>query len=125
MPAVLEVGDGGDTHYLFDDPECINWWRTATLANQPYLKPTRTTGLNGMATSVAETRDVVDELMRVIGAVEAAGCEVMVLDQTRVDIGLPVVKVFAVGLRHFWARFAHGRLYDVPVAMGDLKSSLV
>jgi ribosomal protein S12 methylthiotransferase accessory factor len=25
------------------------------------------------------------------------------------------------GLRHFWARFAPGRLYDVPVAMGWLE----
>lgn len=42
------------------------------------------------------------------------------LDQTRADIGMPVVKVFVPGLRHFWKRFAPGRLYDVPVQMGWL-----
>ena len=31
-----------------------------------------------------------------------------------------MVKVLVPGLRHFWARFAPGRLYDVPVAMGRL-----
>src|SRR5690606_30411941 len=31
-------------------------------------------------------------------------------------IGMPAVKVIVPGLRHFWARFAPGRLYDVPVA---------
>ena len=46
--------------------------------------------------------------------------EVLVLDQTRSEIGLPVVKVVVPGLRHFWARFAPGRLYDVPVRLGWL-----
>ena len=44
--------------------------------------------------------------------------EMLVLDQTRPDIGLPVVKVIVPGMRQFWARFAPGRLFDVPVALG-------
>jgi ribosomal protein S12 methylthiotransferase accessory factor len=48
----------------------------------------------------------------------------LVLDQTRPDIGLPVVKVLVPGLRHFWARYAPGRLYDVPVQMGWLAQPL-
>ena len=52
--------------------------------------------------------------------VERQGMEMMVLDQTRPEIGLPVVKVIVPGLRHFWARFAPGRLYDVPVRLGWL-----
>ena len=44
----------------------------------------------------------------------------MVLDQTRPDVGLPVVKVIVPGLRHFWPRFGPGRLYDVPVGLGRL-----
>jgi ribosomal protein S12 methylthiotransferase accessory factor len=43
--------------------------------------------------------------------------EMIVLDQTRPEIGLPVVKVIVPGLRHFWAWFAPGRLYDVPVQL--------
>ena len=50
------------------------------------------------------------------------GMEMLVLDQTRPDIGLPVVKVVVPGLRHFWARFAPGRLFDVPVRLGRLSS---
>jgi len=46
------------------------------------------------------------------------------LDQTRPDVGLPVVKMVVPGLRHFWARFAPGRLYDVPVQMGLLQQPL-
>jgi oxazoline/thiazoline synthase len=47
-----------------------------------------------------------------------AGFDFMVLDQTRADIGVPVVRVIAPGLRHFYRRFAPGRLYDVPVKLG-------
>jgi ribosomal protein S12 methylthiotransferase accessory factor len=49
---------------------------------------------------------------------ERLGLEVLLLDQTRPDIGLPVVKVIVPGMRHFWARFAPGRLYDVPARLG-------
>jgi ribosomal protein S12 methylthiotransferase accessory factor len=49
------------------------------------------------------------------------GLETLVLDQTRPDIGLPVVRVVVPGLRHFWPRFGPGRLYDVPVRMGWLQ----
>jgi len=50
--------------------------------------------------------------------------EVLILDQTRSDVGLPVVKVLAPGLRPFWARFAPGRLFETPVNMGWLKVPL-
>ena len=46
------------------------------------------------------------------------GYEILLLNQTQSDIGLPVVKVIIPGFRHFWARFAPGRLFDVPVKLG-------
>jgi ribosomal protein S12 methylthiotransferase accessory factor len=46
--------------------------------------------------------------------------ETLVLDQTRPDIDLPVVRVVVPGLRPFWSRFAPGRLFDVPVRLGRL-----
>lgn len=46
------------------------------------------------------------------------GLELLVLDQTRPETGMPVVKSIVAGLRHFWPRFGPGRLYEVPVAMG-------
>ena len=44
----------------------------------------------------------------------------LILDQTRPDINMPVVKVVVPGLRHFWPRFAPGRLFEVPVELGRL-----
>jgi ribosomal protein S12 methylthiotransferase accessory factor len=48
------------------------------------------------------------------------GLETLVLDQTRLDVGLPVVRVVVPGLRHFYPRLGPGRLYDVPVTLGWL-----
>ena len=49
-----------------------------------------------------------------------AGLDFMVLDQKRADIEVPVVRVIVPGMRHFYRRFAPGRLYDVPVKLGWL-----
>jgi ribosomal protein S12 methylthiotransferase accessory factor len=94
-------------------------------AGGAYLRPDP-----GMAPRVAEEaerprqRDLRAELDRCIAAVEAQGLEMLVLDQTRPDVGLPVVKVVVPGLRHFWPRFGPGRLYDVPVSLGRLDGPL-
>jgi ribosomal protein S12 methylthiotransferase accessory factor len=56
--------------------------------------------------------------------IEKRGMEMLVLDQTRADVKMPVVKVVVPGLRHFWARYGDGRLYDVPVQMGWLERPL-
>lgn len=107
MPAVLEGGGG-------DDPDLRHWLATATVANQPYLLPS---GAAVRRTNAASD-DLLSDVRHVQRNLEKAGLEVFVLDQTRPDIGLPVVKVVVPGLRCFWARFAPGRLFDVPVRLG-------
>ncbi len=64
--------------------------------------------------------DLLDDITLCVDILNKLGLEVLVNDQTRPDLGLSVVKVIVSGLRHFWARFAPGRLYDVPVQMGWL-----
>ena len=68
--------------------------------------------------------DLRDDVRRCQQIVEEKGLEMLVLDQTRPDIGLPVAKVLVPGLRHFWARYAPGRLFDVPVELGWLPRPL-
>ena len=53
-----------------------------------------------------------------------AGYDFLVLDQTRPDLEVPVVRVIVPGLRHFYRRFGPGRLYDVPVKLGLLERRL-
>ncbi|MGE5243237.1 MAG: TOMM precursor leader peptide-binding protein [Betaproteobacteria bacterium] len=57
-------------------------------------------------------------LARVHALASAHHLDVFVLDQTRPDVGVPVARVIVPGLRHFWPRFAPGRLFSVPVRMG-------
>ena len=66
------------------------------------------------------TDDYLEDIEVCRRALAREGIELLLLDQTRPDIGVPVVKVLAPGLRHFRARLAPGRLYDVPVSMGWL-----
>lgn len=68
--------------------------------------------------------DLRDDVRACVERVARLGMETLVLDQTRPDIGLCVVKVIVPGLRHFWPRLGPGRLYDVPVCMGWLKAPL-
>ena len=55
--------------------------------------------------------------MACVRAAKRQGLDFLVLDQTRPDIEVPVVRVIVPGLRHFYRRFAPGRLYDVPVKL--------
>lgn len=59
-----------------------------------------------------------DQLDELVAVLDGRGIEVVVVDQSRSDVGLAVCRVLAPGLRHFWRRTAPGRLYDVPVALG-------
>lgn len=53
-----------------------------------------------------------------------AGLEIITVNKTRPDIELSVVQVVVPGLRHFWPRFAPGRLYSVPCDLGWLEQPL-
>jgi ribosomal protein S12 methylthiotransferase accessory factor len=107
-----------------DDPEAIHWLRTATLENQPYLVPAEGPVRRLADFPACPTSDLLEDVLACQTLVERQGMELLVLDQTRPDIGLPVVKVIVPGLRHYWARYAPGRLYDVPVRLGWLHQPL-
>jgi ribosomal protein S12 methylthiotransferase accessory factor len=59
-----------------------------------------------------------EQVMACVSLAKREGLDFLVLDQTRPDIEVPVVRVIVPGLRHFYRRFAPGRLYDVPVKLG-------
>jgi ribosomal protein S12 methylthiotransferase accessory factor len=108
-----------------DDPETVHWLRTATAENQPYLRPAGDVSARTLSDFHRNgTDDISDDIRICQNLVERQGLEMLVLDQTRPEIGLPVVKVVVPGLRHFWTRFAAGRLYDVPVRLGWRETAL-
>ena len=108
-----------DGRPMIDDPLALRWWKTARLADCSWLAPSGEapprTASHYPEIEATDTRQDV-EYCRAL--VEARGMEFLALDQTRPDIGMPVARVIVPGMRHFWARFAPGRLYDVPVSTG-------
>ncbi|XYH95552.1 TOMM precursor leader peptide-binding protein [Sorangium sp. So ce1128] len=93
-----------DRAYLFPDPDL------------PRVAAERLPRIAG-----ADLRADIEECMR---RLDEAGLELVVVDKTRPDIGLPVVQAIVPGLRHFWPRFGPGRLYQVPCALGWLARPL-
>ncbi|WP_419998777.1 TOMM precursor leader peptide-binding protein [Streptomyces boninensis] len=119
LPAAVDARPDG-SGYALSDPELLGWWQGATVANQPYLTPDGSPAHSVADYSFPIGTDLRDDLTTITGRLRDCGLDLLVLDQTHPDVGLPVVKVLVPGLRSFWARLAPGRLYDVPVALGRL-----
>ena len=117
---------GEDGKLSIEDAETLEWLRNATLANQPYMAADPGQPLKQFGDyPVQHSGEFLQDIYHCRSIVEAQGMEMLVLDQTRADVKMPVVKVVVPGLRHFWPRFAPGRLYDVPVKMGWLEKPLL
>ncbi|MFG2718536.1 TOMM precursor leader peptide-binding protein [Streptomyces sp. NPDC048416] len=120
LPPVLDARHDG-TGYALTDPETLRWMRTARAGEQPHLLPDPAAPAVRAADHPHVPRaDLLDDVSAAKDIVTRAGLELLVLDQTRPDVGLPVVRVIVPGLRPHWARFAPGRLFDVPVRLGRL-----
>jgi ribosomal protein S12 methylthiotransferase accessory factor len=125
LPAVFATNADGTTKYNFADRLALDWWQTATLKDCSYLLPD--------ASIAAKTNtdypqllsdDLLEDVQTCVKIAAKHGLETLVLDQTRPDIGLNVVKVVVPGLRHFWKRWGTGRLYEVPVKLGKITQPL-
>lgn len=121
MPSVFH----GTTNKQTRDQDALDWWNTATIAKQRYLTPDEKVPAKNLSDYPKQwSDDLYHDVMSCVEIAKGKGLETLVLDQTRPDTGLHVVKVVVPGLRHFWARYAPGRLYDVPVKMGWLSAAL-
>jgi bacteriocin biosynthesis cyclodehydratase domain-containing protein len=88
------------------------------LQDHPYLTPSGAAAVRPDFGSKFGNLDAREQVTACVSLVKRAGLDFLVLDQTRPDIDVPVVRVIVPGLRHFYRRFAPGRLYDVPVKLG-------
>ncbi len=89
------------------------------LEDHPYLTPSGNRIVEREFGSKFGHLDTREQVTACVSLAERAGLDFLVLDQTRPDIEAPVVRVIVPGLRHFYPRFAPGRLYDVPVKLGS------
>jgi ribosomal protein S12 methylthiotransferase accessory factor len=88
------------------------------LQDHPFLTPSDGPLVRPGSDSKFGRLDTREQVIACVDIAKRAGLDFLVLDQTRPDIGVPVVRVIVPGLRHFYRRFAPGRLYDVPVELG-------
>jgi ribosomal protein S12 methylthiotransferase accessory factor len=116
---IFKQGPDGKVVYDFPDTEAINWWKTGLCKEEEYLLP-------GYACRSAadyadlETDDLLDDVRVCLRIAQKGDLEIVVVDQTRPEVDVPVWRVAVPGLRHFWRRLGPGRLYDVPVKLGWL-----
>jgi oxazoline/thiazoline synthase len=88
------------------------------LEDHAYLTPSNGPALQPAFGSKFGSLDTGEQVNACVRLAEREGLDFLVLDQTRPDIDVPVVRVIVPGLRHFYRRFGPGRLYDVPVKLG-------
>jgi oxazoline/thiazoline synthase len=88
------------------------------LKEHPYLIPDGKPAIRPDFDGKFGSLDTRGQALACVDVAARAGLDFLVLDQTRPDIETPVVRVIVPGLRHFYRRFAPGRLYDVPVKLG-------
>lgn len=99
MPRLWTVPDGlpdRQLSFLFPDPVC----EPATLD------------------SCCPETEGLEPLERILAPLHRLGIDVLAIDQTDPDIGVPVMRVMAPGLYHFWRRLGGKRLTEVPQKMG-------
>jgi ribosomal protein S12 methylthiotransferase accessory factor len=70
------------------------------------------------------TGDFLEDMRLVVDMLAQRGLETLMVDLTRPEIGLDVVRVIVPGIVHFWPRLAAERLYRVPVEQGWLPRPL-
>ncbi|MGE0684890.1 MAG: TOMM precursor leader peptide-binding protein, partial [Candidatus Binatia bacterium] len=105
LPVVFSgIPDDGDKNSPVD-PQLVSWWKHATVVNQPHLVPDETSSPKVQADYPGHwSNDLCIDVMTCVQIAREKGLETLVLDQTRPDLGLNVVKVLVPGLRHFWPR---------------------
>jgi len=84
------------------------------LRDLPFLKSGSPGSLYGGSGADFRKRD---ELETVLSSAAEAGMDLIALNLTRPDIGIPVARVIVPGMRHLQPRFAPGRMFDIPVRM--------
>lgn len=97
------------------------WLQTVQIETQPYLRPQDDCSRTAADYTTFRSDDLLLDINYLVSKFKDSGLDTLVLNLTRPDVALPTARVIVPGLRHFWARFGPGRLYDVPVQLGWLK----
>ena len=94
-----------------DVKNLLTWCGQASIEDHAFLRPATATATEPLA-------DLTPDISELISRLQKKGIGPVVLDLSREEAPLSVVRVLAPGLRPIWPRFAPGRLYDVPIELG-------
>jgi thiazole/oxazole-forming peptide maturase SagD family component len=100
----------GESDLTIEARALLSWWRSARLVDHPNFA-----GTGPIAPKSAHEPISLQSCLEIC---RQHSLEFLALDLTRASTGIPVVRVLVPGLRPKWARFAPGRLYEVPVQLG-------
>jgi bacteriocin biosynthesis cyclodehydratase domain-containing protein len=88
------------------------------IEDHPFLTPSDDPAVQPSFGSKVGRLNSREQVTACVRLAKRKGLDFLVLNQTRPDIDVPVVRVIVPGMRHFYRRLAPGRLYDVPVKLG-------
>ncbi|MDY7092863.1 MAG: TOMM precursor leader peptide-binding protein [Acidobacteriota bacterium] len=107
-----------------DNPLAQRWPRLAAGQDPQWLEPAPDQPSRAADDWPDTSRpDLAQDVAWLVERARDLDLDVLVLDQSRREAPLKVVKVVVPGMRPWWARFAPGRLYDVPVRLGWLPAA--
>ena len=123
--AVLESGMAeliGKPGVTGTDSEMLDWMKNHTIYTEPYVVPD---GIVDPARyprpRIADLKQAVEHCVRVVAD---RGLDMIVRDCSRPEIDFATARVVVPGMRHFWARYRPGRLYQAPVDLGWIDKPL-
>ncbi len=98
----------------------ILWAQSDFIKNNPQMQPGKMRSPKAVDRFLAQPGNLKEKLHLCTSIGKQKGRPIFVLDYTPPAAGVSVVRVIVPGMRHIKARFAPGRLYQVPVDMGWL-----
>jgi thiazole/oxazole-forming peptide maturase SagD family component len=96
--------------------DIVDWIANTSIRSVSYLLPNQDKSTIQASTGTKIT--AYEELREVVHRLANRDLTLHYVDLSRPETGVFCARVIVPGLRHFWARFAPGRLYEVPVQLG-------
>lgn len=118
LPTIVRSPDERRRQLLPEFGDAVRWWDSATIEAHPYLAAGEAVTTTAARWPTPDHDDLRESVLHCVARARAVGCDFLVCDLTRPDIGFSVARVVVPGMRHFWRRLGPGRLYEVPVRLG-------
>jgi ribosomal protein S12 methylthiotransferase accessory factor len=112
-----------DATLQHDARVACKWLRTASCEEQRFLRGSSSATRIGASVSERVPRRGSQVALHCAELAARHGMDLCVFDQTRADVGFPVARVMAPGLRPAVPRFAPGRLFTVPQSLRSIRAA--